>query len=355
MKNKIAFVVEKISNRAGIERAVINTVNGLNKTRKYDICIISIFTDDSEYPAYLLDKNVKLIHLRINKASKYAWYIKFVKVTRKVIKNESIRYVIGTTHGINSCLGFVRKSSKVIGCEHFNYDSCSKVMRFSKYITYPKLDALVLLTVPDAKRYFYIGKNKLYVIPNIVSFQTEDNAKFDAKRIIAVGRLSRQKGFDYLVQVAKKLKNEIPEWRIDIFGDGDQRDTLLNDIQKNSLNNFVNIKHSTNNIMEELLKSSIYVMTSRFEGLPMVLIEAQECGLPIVSFDCKEGPNQIVQDNKNGYLVEVGDSNTFADKVISITKNEEMWNVFSENAKENANNYSEGRIIKLWLELFDKV
>lgn len=121
------------------------------------------------------------------------------------------------------------------------------------------------------------------------------------------------------------------------------------------MNNFVNIKPATNNIMEELLKSSIYVMTSRFEGLPMVLIEAQECGLPIVSFDCKEGPNQIIQDNKNGYLVEVGDINIFADKVISITKNEEMWNVFSKNAKENADNYSEGRIIKLWMELFDKV
>lgn len=355
MKKKIAFVVEKISNRAGIERAVINSVNGLIKTGKYDISIISIFTDNSDYPAYLLDKNVKLIHLRINKGSKYAWYIKFVKAIRKVIKNESIRYVIGTTHGINSCLGSVRKNSKVIGCEHFNYDSCSKIMRFSKYITYPKLDALVLLTIPDSKRYFYVGENKLYVIPNIVSFQTEDNAKFDAKRIIAVGRLSRQKGFDYLIQVAKKLKNEIPEWQIDILGDGDQREYLLNEIQKNNLNNFVNIKPATNNIMEELLKSSIYVMTSRFEGLPMVLIEAQECGLPIVSFDCKEGPNQIVQDNKNGYLVEVGDSNTFADKVISITKNEEMWNIFSENAKENANNYSEGRIIKLWLELFDKV
>ena len=274
---------------------------------------------------------------------------------RKVIKNESIRYVIGTTHGINSCLGSVRKNSKVIGCEHFNYDSCSKIMRFSKYITYPKLDALVLLTIPDSKRYFYVGENKLYVIPNIVSFQTEDNAKFDAKRIIAVGRLSRQKGFDYLIQVAKKLKNEIPEWQIDILGDGDQREYLLNEIQKNNLNNFVNIKPATNNIMEELLKSSIYVMTSRFEGLPMVLIEAQECGLPIVSFDCKEGPNQIIQDNKNGYLVEVGDINIFVDKVISITKNEEMWNVFSKNAKENADNYSEGRIIKLWMELFDKV
>lgn len=355
MKKKIAFVVEKISNRAGIERAVINSVNGLIKTGKYDISIISIFTDNSDYPAYLLDKNVKLIHLRINKGSKYAWYIKFVKAIRKVIKNESIRYVIGTTHGINSCLGSVRKNSKVIGCEHFNYDSCSKIMRFSKYITYPKLDALVLLTIPDSKRYFYVGENKLYVIPNIVSFQTEDNAKFDAKRIIAVGRLSRQKGFDYLIQVAKKLKNEIPEWQIDILGDGDQREYLLNEIQKNNLNNFVNIKPATNNIMEELLKSSIYVMTSRFEGLPMVLIEAQECGLQIVSFDCKEGPNQIIQDNKNGYLVEVGDINIFADKVISITKNEEMWNVFSKNAKENADNYSEGRIIKLWMELFDKV
>ncbi len=355
MKKKIAFVVEKISNRAGIERAVINSVNGLIKTGKYDISIISIFTDNSDYPAYLLDKNVKLIHLRINKGSKYAWYIKFVKAIRKVIKNESIRYVIGTTHGINSCLGSVRKNSKVIGCEHFNYDSCSKIMRFSKYITYPKLDALVLLTIPDSKRYFYVGENKLYVIPNIVSFQTEDNAKFDAKRIIAVGRLSRQKGFDYLIQVAKKLKNEIPEWQIDILGDGDQREYLLNEIQKNNLNNFVNIKPATNNIMEELLKSSIYVMTSRFEGLPMVLIEAQECGLPIVSFDCKEGPNQIIQDNKNGYLVEVGDINIFVDKVISITKNEEMWNVFSKNAKENADNYSEGRIIKLWMELFDKV
>lgn len=355
MKKKIAFVVEKISNRAGIERAVINSVNGLIKTGKYDISIISIFTDNSDYPAYLLDKNVKLIHLRINKGSKYAWYIKFVKAIRKVIKNEFIRYVIGTTHGINSCLGFVRKNSKVIGCEHFNYDSCSKIMRFSKYITYPKLDALVLLTIPDSKRYFYVGENKLYVIPNIVSFQTEDNAKFDAKRIIAVGRLSRQKGFDYLIQAAKKLKNEIPEWQIDILGDGDQREYLLNEIQKNNLNNFVNIKPATNNIMEELLKSSIYVMTSRFEGLPMVLIEAQECGLPIVSFDCKEGPNQIIQDNKNGYLVEVGDINIFVDKVISITKNEEMWNVFSKNAKENADNYSEGRIIKLWMELFDKV
>ena len=353
MKKKIAFVVEKISNRAGIERAVINSVNGLIKTGKYDISIISIFTDNSDYPAYLLDKNVKLIHLRINKGSKYAWYIKFVKAIRKVIKNESIRYVIGTTHGINSCLGSVRKNSKVIGCEHFNYDSCSKIMRFSKYITYPKLDALVLLTIPDSKRYFYVGENKLYVIPNIVSFQTEDNAKFDAKRIIAVGRLSRQKGFDYLIQVAKKLKNEIPEWQIDILGDGDQREYLLNEIQKNNLNNFVNIKPATNNIMEELLKSSIYVMTSRFEGLPMALLEAMACGVPCISFDCPYGPAEIITPEEDGILVKNGNTDELADAICRLIEDTDKRIRMGKQAQKNIQRYSREEVMKLWDELFN--
>lgn len=350
---KIAFVVENISNKAGIERAVVNTANALIRMIEYDVYIISIHTADDTEPSYIIDGRIKVMNLNIPKESRYVWYVKLVKKLQTVSRVNAIDYMVGTTHGINSCLIFIRKYVKIIGCEHFNYDACSTIMKISKYMTYPLLNALVLLTREDAERYFYVKKR--YVIPNMLSFQTEESATFQHKRIISVGRLSRQKGFDYLIQVAIKLKDAIPEWKIDIIGDGIERETLLKCVKENNLENFVQIKFSTDNIMQELLESSIYVMTSRFEGLPMVLIEAQECGLPIVSFDCKEGPRQIIENNKSGYLVKTGDIDSFANNVIDIAKNREKWASFSKRGRENAANYTEGRIIKLWRELFDTV
>lgn len=352
---QVAFIVENISNRAGIERAVINTANGLAKTENYTVNIISLFTSSDCSAAYMVNDSVNIIHLCMEKRGKYIWYRDFLKILTVILKKYSIECLIGTTHGINSTISIFNKDYKVIGCEHFNYDSCSRVMKFTKCVTYRKLDAVVLLTKPDEERYFYVKKRKRYVIPNILSFRTSDSGSFEFKRIIAIGRLSKQKGFDFLIEIATKLKYQLPEWKIDIFGEGVEKDYLINKINENDLGDFVFINPNVENVMEELLKSSIYVMTSRFEGLPMVLIEAQECGLPVVSFDCKEGPNQIIENKKNGYLVNLGDIDCFADKVMDVATNQERWNLFSKEAKKYADNYSEERIIKLWMDLFDKI
>lgn len=358
MKKNIAILIGDISRSAGTERAVTNLSNMLVKYGEYNVTILSCFSSENSNPYYELEDKVNIVHYNFSKDSlvnRFSSYINIIGKTNKIIKEKSIDILLGTTHALNCLMICMARKVKKVACEHMSYEACPLISKKIRKFCYPRLSAIVLLTNADAKHYNFVDKSKLFVIPNSLSFVADEPAKLENKRIIAVGRLTEQKGFDILMSIAQIIKDEIPDWHIDIFGDGEDKSKLLELISEKKLESFVTINPPTKNIKEELLSSSLFVMTSRWEGLPMILLEAKACGLPIVSFDCPEGPADVIRDCEDGFLIECGDINVLSEKIILLGKNLELRKQFGQMAKLSSNKYTASSIFIKWNDLFNSL
>ena len=150
------------------------------------------------------------------------------------------------------------------------------------------------------------------------------------------------------------VEQKNPEWQLHIYGSGEDKDMLLSKIEEYGLKN-VTILPPTSDIEDKLVEASLYVMTSRFEGLPMVLLEAMAVGLPLVSFDCKCGPRDVIEDGKNGYLIPDGDLLLMEERINSLLNDDEKLKEMSLYSKEAAMRFSHEKIMERWIELFQSV
>ena len=218
-------------------------------------------------------------------------------------------------------------------------------------------DAVVLLSEKHASDYTFLKEAKKYVIPNAIPFFCDKKAECINKRILFLSRLSYEKGGDLLLDIAKELKEKIPDWRIDIYGEGSEEKALKQKAKDFNLENFVYFHPTTTEAKEKYLESSIYLMTSRNEGLPMVLLEAQACGLPIVSYDCDTGPRCIIEHKKNGFLIPVGNKEKYIESVLLLANNILLRKNMGEYSftKTKTNKYSQENVFSMWQELFQKL
>ena len=178
-----------------------------------------------------------------------------------------------------------------------------------------------------------------------------------SKKIISVGRLEKVKGFDRLIEIAKIVfEDKVTEkWEWHIYGEGPERESLENIIRKYNLEKKVILKGNVENIYELYKEYSFYVMTSYFEGLPMVLLEAKANSLPIISFDINTGPSEIIRDGVDGYLVRNEDIWKMSKKIIELIKAEDMRINFSLNTKRNLYKFNKNKILKKWKKILEEV
>lgn len=354
---KIFILINDITRHAGMERAVCNLANILIK--KHAVTIFS--RDTSNGNAFFpLNSKIQVIHLgvdiyRASTLQKFKKYFCMYKKLRKLAKENAGAVFIATISSVNTLITLLGKNIKTIGCEHFNYDAACFRQKVLRIFFYPRLDFLVCLTNADAKKYTFIKRNRLFVIPNSLSFECDVPSNCTAKRIIAVGRLTKQKGFDMLLESAAIMQERIPDWHLDIFGDGEDRDALLEKINELQLQNFVSLQGISENIIDEYCCSSIVVVSSRWEGFSLALAEAQNCGIPAVTFDCPCGPADIVINNETGFVVPIYDTKSLAEKTIELALNEELRISFGKKAKETSNRFSTESIEKKWDELFERM
>ena len=214
------------------------------------------------------------------------------------------------------------------------------------------LDKFVVLTHEDMENWPEL--NNVMVIPNFVSKQSSGKSDCSQKRVIAVGRYSWQKGFDLLIDAWQIVYNRHPDWRLDIYGggDNDQFQKLANAKQLSSV---VHCFPAIPNVCEKYLESSFFVLSSRYEGLPLVIIEAMGAGLPVVSFTCPCGPRDLILDGKNGLLVENGNAEQLADKISILIENDDMRRSMSYNAAASVVYYTKENIMQHWIKLFDNL
>ena len=204
-----------------------------------------------------------------------------------------------------------------------------------------KYDKFIVLTNED--RGYWEGLDNIEVIPNARSFKSDAPSTCTAHQVLAVGRYCHQKGFDMLLEAWKKIDST--GWTLRIAGSGEDLGQVPGNV----------VTGPSSDIMQDYLDSSIYAMSSRYEGLPMVLLEAQAAGLPIVSFECKCGPKDIIEDGITGYLVPEGNTDSLAEKLKTLMDDEGLRQKMGAAAFKASERYELETIMKKWTDLFQRL
>lgn len=215
-----------------------------------------------------------------------------------------------------------------------------------------RFDKFVVLTQED-KGYWGALPN-LEVIPNAALFMANQASACMDKRVIAVGRLDYQKGFDRLIEAWQLIQQSgrFDDWRLDIFGQGEWQEWLQQMIQEKGLTETAHINRPTKEIGKEYAQSALLVMSSHYEGFPMVMIEAMACGLPVVAFDFLCGPKDIIRPGINGLLVKNGDIEGLAQAMMQLIEDEAYRMQLSQQARKVTDTYSEETVMAQWVSLF---
>jgi glycosyltransferase involved in cell wall biosynthesis len=240
---------------------------------------------------------------------------------------------------------------KTIGCPHSQYNAIRHIWRFLRWLLYKRLDILVSSTrwdLPNLRR----QNPNVHVIPNPVTFYPEHPAKLETKLILAVGRMDYLKGYDLMLEAFERFCKTNSDWRLKIIGEGPLKSEIEKMAIEKGVANRLTISPSTNQIEKEYQAASIFLMTSRSEGLPMVLLEAQACGLPIVSFDCETGPAEIVHHGEDGFLVRPNDCDEISDRLQELANDPDKRKSFGSKARENIKRFLPDEIFKEWDEVF---
>lgn len=214
-------------------------------------------------------------------------------------------------------------------------------------------DKFVVLTNED-KGYWGEYPN-IKVIPNFIISTPNIKSELENKVCLAVGRLSYQKGFDRLIKAWEIVHVKCPDWQLQIFGSGELYGVLQNMIIDGGLAESVHIYPPTSQIGLAYQNASVFLLTSHYEGLPMVLLEAFSYGLPVVSFDCKCGPKDLIEDGINGFLIPEGDINSLADKVSMILMDKKLRKKVGNAAFRSVMEYTEDNIMSKWIDLFKEI
>lgn len=217
-----------------------------------------------------------------------------------------------------------------------------------------RYDRIVVLTHEDLETNWRGVKN-VTVIPNPSWPKPEGVSSLDPKRVLAVGRLSSQKNFASLIRAYSIVAKRFPDWRLDIFGEGEEREGLTRLVSKLALDGKVNLCGNTIDVQKEMLSSSIFALSSIFEGFAMVLLEAICCGLPCVCYSCPCGPKDIFTDGVNGFLVPEGNEELLAEKICYLIENEAERRRMGHEAFKSSLKFELSLIIQMWMTLFQEL
>lgn len=374
---KLLYCIPSLENCGGTERVLTTRLNYLASHSSNEIYIV-LTEHQSREPYFRLDPKITVINLNVDFESDRSFISKILNYKKRlrVYKNklnsilEQVRPDILTSllsheMDIISHLAF---NGVKIGENHFNRDfrySFVKnntknpirrcIARFRNYQlgkSVSNLDALVSLTKEDAMS--WNNQVNSVVIPNPLSFSSATKSSYESNKIIAVGRFTPQKGFDLLLKAWKIIYKKFPDWELAIYGSGPEEINLHDYIVSQDLKRVV-IHPFTKDIVEKYIESDFLVVSSRFEGFGLVIIEAMECGLPVISFDCKSGPKDIITNEVDGYLVKAGDIELLAKAISNMISNPNQIKSMGENAIIKAQQYRLDNIMGQWINLYDQL
>lgn len=374
MMKKILYNIAGTYRPAGMERVLTNKANWFARNG-YEVVIVT--TDQKgRKPYFALHPSVRCIDLGIgyednnggsllNKILHYpVKQLRHRKALKKVLTAERPDITVSMFCNDVSFISGIKDGSKKVLEVHF---SRFKRLQYGRKGLWGfvdrwrsdndvrlarKFNAFVVLTREDAG---YWDTGNIHYIPNARTFEKVTPAKLENRKVITIGRYANQKGYDLLIKVWAEVHRQCPDWVLDIIGDGEDRDKLQEMVRFLGLEGSINLKHSTQDIEKEYLDASIVALSSRYEGLPMILLEAQSFGLPIVSFGCKCGPKDVVTDGKDGFIVGEEDIDGMAEKIVTLIRDEKLRKSMGSAALAASERYSEKAVMQQWVTLFGEI
>ncbi len=245
-----------------------------------------------------------------------------------------------------------------VGQEHMNFAQHREELAVDLHREYRRLDALTVLTRGDLDDYTKVlagSRTQVVLIPNSVSPLTGGPADPSSRIMVAAGRLTRQKGFDRLIPAFDQVVSKHPDWTLRIYGSGPHRRRLQQAIIDRELYNNVHLMGRSDRMGEELAKGSVYVLSSRFEGFAMVILEAMSKGMAVVSFDCPRGPSDLITHGSNGLLVPDGDVDALARALLEVVEDEGRRRRLGAEALRTAEHYSADTVGRRWEDLLARL
>jgi len=376
-KLKIVYITPALYMAGGVERVLTLKANYFAEHFGYDITII--LTEGKDKPLfYPLSDKIKVVNLNIGFEElwtcsfvKKIWvYLKKQRRYKKALTNELMRLrpdiTISLLRREINFLNEIKDGSRKIGELHINRANYrnfetnesnyfknlfAKLWSNNLLSHLGQLDKLVVLTEKDREAWKEL--DNVVTIPDPLSFVPTSVSPLTEKRVLAIARYSHEKGIDLLLKAWSKVAQQMPDWKLVVFGDGDRKvyEQIINDLHIDSSRCQLNGR--TNDVEMEYCNSSIFVLSSRFEGFGMVLTEAMACGLPVVSFDCPWGPRSIISDGEDGFLVENGNVDALASSLSQLMQNPSLCKSMAKAGQMNVQRFYIEQIANRWKDVFE--
>lgn len=359
---KIILVCSRLDTPGGIERAVVNTANLFaEKGNKVSILVADI--NGQARSCYMLHPAVQLDYrpYSFGIGQKGNFIGRKITLYRNILQlkkyfNETAPDIIITTEypfSITTVLSGAGKKALIIAWEHQHHNWVRK-NRFWNWLekkTYPRLHQIVCLNRTEAGHYKQF--TAVTVIPNFTDGVHADNQSAHKKQLLTVGWLIHRKGTDLLLPVAKSILTNYPELTWKLVGDGEMKEMVMDYIQKEKLEGRLIVQAPGKKDIEDVYRESgLFVLTSRFEAFPMVLLEALSFGIPCISFDCPSGPSEIITNEEDGLLVEPEDTEKLVAAISRVLEDTGLRNRMSQNALTHIRRFDKEFIYPMWADLF---
>ena len=378
-KYKIVYCTPALYSAGGVERVVSVKASYFAEVYGYDVTIIVTEGQGRECFFPLSDK-VRVINLQlgfedlwcVSFLKKILLYFKKQRRYKQLLTIELMRLrpdiTISVLRREINFINSIPDGSRKIGELHVNRsnyrnftgnDSNIIKRQFARFwmknlIGHLKqLDRMVVLT--ESAKNDWSELSNVTLIPDPLPFTADEVSPLTFKRLVCIGRYDYDKGNDLLLQAWAKIEKQIPEWIIDIYGNGNMETYQQLMVQLGIDSSRCHLHGPITEVRKEYLQSSLFVLPSRYEGFGLVLIEAMACGLPVVSFDCENGPRNIISDGQNGFLVQPFDVDAFAERLLMLIRNEELRQKMGVEAHQSSRQYQIENIALRWKSLFEEL
>lgn len=334
--------------------------------RGYHVIIVSTDKPNSQDVQFNVSSKIKCYTLKGNRIERKLSRMKFTsKYPFFKYKSILIRHHIQLIVDVDVHLSLIttkvvsKDKVRIVSWDHFNYE---------RYLAKPShiplhecflnsIDKLVVLTKSDMRDYIEKEKLPLSLVTQIYNPSPIENDTFikhESHKVLAIGRLEEQKGFDLLLDAWKIIEANGCDWQLEIVGDGNLREKLELQSCKLGLKQVV-FSPFSQDVRTKYEKASIFVLSSRYEGFGLVLIEANSMSLPLVSFDCKYGPSEIIQNGENGFLVPANDTKAMASKILALVNDDHLREEMGRKGFFMSQKYRVDNIVKQWIDLFESL
>ena len=354
---KLVYVIEDFRVCGGVERIVADKANALSTEYGHEVTIISVYRDDRKQ-GFRLEPGVRLVSLLVPMAARSGNPI--VRTASRVATLlRAARRLNSTLKGIRPDVVFFATTlsalllplCKTKARKIFESHSARKFTPYNKLFLPMErtADMVVCLTEDDAKAFKHA--KCVRVIPNFISAPRQFVSDYSIKKAIAVGRLEHEKGFDLLIASWRQVAERCPDWQLHIYGEGSCRQQLQGQIDSLGLGGVVKLCGRCADMVSRYAEYSLQIVSSRYEGLSITLVEGQSCGLPAVTVDYEYGARQIVKNGVNAIIVPQGEGKALSDAIIKLACDESLRRSYGLEARKTIRKFSKERIMKMWQEV----